>query len=181
MKVQPVFVVPMYHGSIPNWDVNKKKILESLPPLEKLGNIYSDYTGDELPSYNELILDIISPVFYDSPFREIHLTDMWCQKAYKDMNHGVHNHGPLGWSSILYVELNSEVHGTTKFLSPFLDPDRGYINQIFAPVKEGDIVVFPSTIAHEMVENKSDEVRTVISFNFKTCLPPSTKHVIMTS
>ena len=100
--------------------------------------------------------------------KKVGLNDMWCQTSYRGQKHNLHNHGYVGWSGVLYVKFDPQVHSATSFLSPFPNPYDGGLSYNVPNVEEGDLIVFPSTIAHESLENKSDKPRTIISFNFTT-------------
>ena len=98
---------------------------------------------------------------------KVQLTDMWYQKYYKGVQHSFHNHGHSGWSSIIYVEFDHEKHEATRFISPFNNVWNGNLEMYTPPVREGDMVIFPSTLAHEAPPNKSDTRRTIVSYNMQ--------------
>lgn len=175
-----MFSVPIIHYEIANWDLNKKKILDALPDdcpehADALDHgLYTDFfvnahvDSNELPDYSQTIIDIIKPCLADfSDQRRVEFTDMWYQKYYKGVQHQVHNHGHSGWSSVIYVEFNPEVHEPTQFYSPFRNVWNGNLETFQPPVKEGDMVIFPATIAHEAPANRSDTRRTIVSYNLR--------------
>jgi len=180
MSVYDMFTVPIYHYKIENWDHNKKRILDVIPPEipehrdpEDLG-LYSDYFinakvgNNKLPSYADTIIDIIKPYLMDmSGGEKLDLTDMWYQKYYKNISHGTHVHGAIGWSSVIYVEYDPNLHPPTRFYSPFRDIWSGDCTTFEEQVDEGDMVIFPSTIMHEAPPNMSDVRRTIISYNLR--------------
>ena len=92
---------------------------------------------------------------------------MWYQTEEYGSSHGLHNHGHSGWSSVIYVDYNPQIHSPTQFFSPFNNPWNGNLEAYQPPVKEGDMVIFPSTIAHEALPNSSRVSRTVISYNLR--------------
>ena len=55
----------------------------------------------------------------------------------------------------------------TRFISPFNNVWNGKLEDYTPPVKEGDMVIFPSTLAHEAPPNKSDTRRTIVSYNMQ--------------
>lgn len=177
MTVHSMFSVPIIHYEIKNWAENKKRILDALPPLtedmmETGDQVYTDffinYEGEEMPPYADTIIDVIKPYLADfSDQRRIAFTDMWFQSAYKGMKHGIHNHGHSGWSSVIYVEFDPRVHTATHFYSPFNNPWSGRLEVFSPPVKEGDMIIFPATIAHEALPNESDKKRTIVSYNLQ--------------
>ena len=180
MSVYDMFTVPIYHYKIENWDYNKKRILDVLPPEmpehrdpEDLG-LYSDYfvnakVGNNiLPSYADTIIDIIKPYLMDmSGGEKLDLTDIWYQKYYKGINHSTHCHGAIGLSSVIYVEYNPEVHSPTRFFSPFRHVWSGDCPTFEEQVEEGDMIIFPSSILHEAPANQSDIRRTIVSYNLR--------------
>ena len=92
---------------------------------------------------------------------------MWYQKYYKNISHGTHVHGAIGWSSVIYVEYDPNLHPPTRFYSPFRDIWSGDCTTFEEQVDEGDMVIFPSTIMHEAPPNMSDVRRTIISYNLR--------------
>ena len=195
VDVYPMFAVPLYRYRIPNWHANKQEIYDLIPEWDDDylienksetglidGDIYSDYwcKRGTKPPYTDLVFDLIHPFFKEfgkihkenTDQRQVGLADIWCQTSCRGQKHNLHNHGYVGWSAILYVEFDPEVHTATSFLSPYLRPHGGGLDQYVPEVEEGDLVVFPSTLAHESLENESDRPRTIISFNFMTLTHP---------
>ena len=176
--VNAMFSDPIVHYPIENWSENKKKILDALPPedesqLEPNGSgLYTDFfissKVQEMPSYFNTVLDVIKP--YLKSFMDgnpVDFVEMWYQKYYKNVEHNTHCHGFTGWSSIIYVEFDPEIHESTRFFSPFRQPWDCDM-EVFQPtVKEGDMILFPSSLLHEAPLNKSDVRRTIISYNIR--------------
>ena len=176
--VNPMFTVPIVHYPIENWSENKKKILDALPPeddsqLEPNGSgLYTDFfingKVQELPSYFHTVVDVIKP--YLKSFMDgnpVEFVEMWYQKYYNMVEHKTHCHGFTGWSSIIYVEFDPKVHQSTRFFSPFRQPWDCDV-EVFQPkVKEGDMILFPSSVLHEAPVNRTDTRRTIISYNIR--------------
>ena len=176
--VNAMFTVPIVHYPIENWSENKKKILDALPPeddsqLEPNGTgLYTDFFINgkvkELPSYFHTVVDVIKP--YLKSFMDgnpVEFVEMWYQKYYNMVEHKTHCHGFTGWSSIIYVEFDPKVHESTRFFSPFRQPWDCDV-EVFQPkVKEGDMILFPSSLLHEAPVNRTDTRRTIISYNIR--------------
>ena len=175
-----MFQVPIILYEIENWDHNKKRILDAIPPEcpehadPQDNGLYTDFfltaaaNVKTMPEYSDVVIDIIKPYLADfSGERKIEFTDMWYQKYYKGVQHQVHNHGHSGWSSVIYVEFDPELHESTQFYSPFRNVWNGNLETFQAPVKEGDMVIFPATISHEAPVNRSDTRRTIVSYNLR--------------
>lgn len=175
--IYDMFTVPMVRYSIHNWKENKQRILKALPEisdehLKSNGDTYTDFfecaKNKDLPPYSEVVIDIIKPYLADfSDERRVEFSDMWFQTYLQGNNHGPHNHGHSGWSSVIYVEFNPKFHTPTKFISPFNNPWNGNLVEFMPEVQEGDMIIFPSTITHEAETNKSDVRRTIISYNLR--------------
>jgi hypothetical protein len=175
--IYDMFTVPMIKYRIANWRQNKQRILEALPTitdehLEQGDKVYTDFFDGvkckDLPPYSNVVIDIIKPYLADfTEQRRVEFTDMWFQTALKGNSHGLHNHGHSGWSSVIYVEFNPQHHTPTKFISPFNNPWNGNLVDFMPEVQEGDMIIFPSTIAHEAMPNESNVKRTIISYNLR--------------
>ena len=75
--------------------------------------------------------------------------EMWIQKYVEGSFHTPHNHGQLGFSSVLYVKFDANVHTPTRFIAPFPDI-RGNILYETSSISstgnvQGDIVKFGGT------------------------------------
>ena len=97
----------------------------------------------------------------------VEFVEMWYQKYYNLVEHKTHCHGFTGWSSIIYVEFDPKVHESTRFFSPFRQPWDCDV-EVFQPkVKEGDMILFPSSLLHEAPVSRTDTRRTIISYNIR--------------
>lgn len=177
MSVYDMFTVPLVHYRIADWQHNKQRILNALPELNEEhlksnGDVYTDffdwYAEPDLPPYADTVIDIIKPYLADfTDQRRVEFTDMWFQSSFNGNGHSLHNHGHSGWSSVIYVEFNPKVHTPTRFISPFNNFWNGNLEDYMPEVQEGDMVIFPSTIAHEAEVNKSNVKRTIVSYNLR--------------
>ena len=176
MTIHSLFSIPIAHYEIQNWRQNKERIMNALPTLgwehlESNGEQHTDFFHQDenlLPAYADTVISIIEPYLAEfTERRRIEFTDMWCQTSYKGQKHGLHNHGHSGWSAVMYVDFDPEVHRATQFISPFNNPWSGRLQTFIPPVNEGDMVIFPATVAHEALPNESDKSRTIISFNIR--------------
>jgi hypothetical protein len=174
LKNREIFKIPYSHYSIDNWEEKKSKI------LDQLDDKFTDYGDYELPPYESIVRQNISNELIDfSSYLDFPLSIMcmWYERSKRSHRHPVHNHGGAGFSAVMYVEFNPEVHESTVLYSPYGNPFTGALMSYRPDVKEGDIIFFPSSFLHEARPNESDEVRTIISFNmFDTQLLFAKKH-----
>ena len=167
-----MFQVPIFSYSL-DWsdqlkkEIIQKVILDRLDHQWKDGGVYTDYS-DRLPEYSEYVLSIIEKglnTFYEEIDLNLKVKDMFYQLYKKGSYHLTHNHGPLGYSGILFVSFNKDLHTATRFYSPFLNFMDGSALIYDPVVKEGDLLIWPSSLFHEAPSNESEEERIVVSFN----------------
>lgn len=94
-------------------------------------------------------------------------SEVWFQKYENGMNHAVHNHGPIGFSAVCFIEYNKNIHKPTTFISPFGNNITGELFRYEPDVEEGDIIFFPSNLLHYAPTNLSEYVRIIMSFNLQ--------------
>ena len=98
------------------------------------------------------------------------LSNSWAQIYKKNQKHIKHTHANSAYSGIIYVD-GDKNSGQTIFYHPLrdrlLEYDINFI-EIFKPeFKINKFILFPSYIVHEVLEEKEDSNRTIISFNTK--------------
>jgi len=86
------------------------------------------------------------------------LNEIWFQQYLNNSEHGWHTHSS-NFTSVYYLELPPDTP-KTQIISPF---DQKTILEI--EVTEGDILMFPSFVIHKAPINKSQNKKTIISFN----------------
>jgi hypothetical protein len=91
-------------------------------------------------------------------YQKIILKDLWFQQYKKGDTHGWHIHGE-NYTGVYYVEYN-KMCGNTQLIDSFNQNKLINLN-----TKEGDIVLFPSTVIHRASIQKNDLRKTIISFN----------------
>lgn len=95
------------------------------------------------------------------------LENSWFESSLKGSRHEVHNHGPVGYSCVVFIEYDKEEHSPTRFLNPYFSSFFGN-NCDFCPdhlVKEGSLIIFPSPVLHFTHPNTSDKIRLILSWN----------------
>jgi hypothetical protein len=101
--------------------------------------------------------------YQDKQFR---INSAWFQQYNKKHTHYVHNHGFGGFSSVLYLKYNPELHHPTFFVAPFFSNIDGNLIE-YEPdeVEEGTLIVFPTSLPHYVPVNTSEESRIILSMN----------------
>ena len=168
----PIFEYPSFQYQISNWESKKKKILNQLEKQKFIRTNLQNFETDRQTSNNSYLkqfVDIIRPElekFCEEIKVNCTVTDCWTVKYKQGDDQYVHNHRSRGFSGVLYLEYDPEVHKPTHFIAPWQDPITdettfGY----FKNIKEGTVVIVPSYTLHYVPQNKSTKTRTVISFD----------------
>ena len=108
------------------------------PYLEKQLKKYANYLG-----YNDVVIK-----------------GMWFQQYNTNGKHGWHIHGE-NYTGVYYVTFNNKC-GKTELINPLSQDKKFTINS-----KEGDIVIFPSFVVHRATEQKTNDIKLIISFNIE--------------
>lgn len=173
------FPLPFYLISIPDWP-RKKVALENLVDWNDPKCMYNDHFSDYhknlanedpygKPTYLADFIDIIKPELMELAkiLRcDITIKSLWAQRYWKHNHMRPHTHGITDFSAVLYHDFHKG-HEATEFWAPYKNPLTGDDYTHIPIVKEGDLIVFPSTLVHYAVPNESDYQRTIFSFNFK--------------
>ena len=178
-----MFTIPIESFKVPNWDYWKPIIMnqcdEHSPQAHITGGrvntheMDTDYhdlvSNKSMPKYYYTVLDALEPILdemqTDYPLDIRNIVAMWHQTTKSGQFHGVHNHGPVGITAVLYVDFKPEIHKATTFFAPFHNYINGEVVDYMPDVEEGDCVFFPSYLPHMQEPNFTDVSRTIISFN----------------
>ena len=87
---------------------------------------------------------------------QIVLLNYWFQQYTKGDHHIWHNHIKSLFSAVYYVNLQND-NPKTSFRLGGEDFD--------ITIKESEILIFPSFLEHTSKENKSEHIKTIVSFN----------------
>ena len=181
-----LFGFPIHKVAVSDWENKKSKLLK-LIDFSDTSDQYCDSCDSDYHKYkavapylNEFIdivqtdldklVDDYTHLFGDRyggdyPFKSFDKWTLWSQRYGKRQYHGVHNHGLMKISCVLYVEFDDKLHFPTTFYSPHPNPYFGNTDKVSPPVVEGDIVTFPSVLTHESPASQTETPRTIKSFN----------------
>jgi hypothetical protein len=156
--------IPFYLYKVNNWEVKKKKLTNYFNQLKKkkIANVMTSQIISDVGILTEEI-----EKFQNEIDVKLFVLESWFQLYENGMNHSVHNHGAVGFSSICYVSFEKKIHKPTKFVLPFLNPIDGSVQHYSPDVDEGFIIFFPSNLMHYAPVNDSNENRIIFSFNLK--------------
>ena len=86
------------------------------------------------------------------------ISNMWYQQYGKNSKHQWHYHGGSNWSAVYFIDLPRDT------ATQLYDITEQKILDDFN-LKEGDLFIFPANVLHRSPPNKSDNIKTIISFN----------------
>lgn len=167
-----LFPVTVYLIKDTGWENYKDYLLTSIkdqkdPAYWERDGFYTDY-GKEQPwretIWNEFMEPQVSSLLKDSNTK---LQDIWCQQYINQAGFTAHQHQTVGFSCVLYAQFDPEVHWGTSMFRPYLDPnDLTNSGSVTTPeVEEGNIVVFPSWLLHQVTPSDTEKPRTIVAFN----------------
>ena len=171
-----MFYVPIFKLPITPWDKVKSEILSHLDDNYYHEDEMGFKTDFDNPfyyrnHYNTPIYEVLKPYIAQitKPCLGMDVPpgapNMWSQKYYTGSEHPVHNHSNRGFSFILYLKFNPEVHRATQFFAPFDHFFTGEMLSFVPDVQEGDLIAFPSVIRHTSQCQITDEERMILAFN----------------
>ena len=109
MNINNGFVVPFFTATVDDWSEYKNDILSSLDLEDGDGHLtdyFKYYQAGEIAPYTERMFEILDPAIKD--FNELYPFDfqifnMWAQKYTRGGYHPPHNHGALGYLSLIHI------------------------------------------------------------------------------
>ena len=171
-KQKTLFQIPYWHIKPKSFSKKKKEIEKLIVgyPENKLGlqEFYTNRQGQRaklLENFVSIFREEIELLINDIQM-DLAITNVWSVSYQKGDYQSPHNHGGVGLSAIMYLDLPKETPGTL-FLQPWNDWDTDQSQYGEVMVKEGDIVVVPSFVAHYTKPNKTDDVKRVIAWDMK--------------
>lgn len=100
-------------------------------------------------------------------YQSFKINEIWFQQYLKNDSHGWHIHGS-NFTGVYYLELNQD-SPITELLDPFTQ------NTVVLPkITEGDILIFPSYVLHRAPVIKTNQRKTIVSFNLDVDIAKST-------
>ena len=173
----PLFEFPSFQYTIKDWDFKKKGLIKRIKeekfirtPLQTFETDRQTSNKSYLHFFQNLISDELSEFCQEAQVT-CSMTDCWTVRYQKGDQQTVHNHRSWGFTGILYVDFDPEVHTPTCFIAPWQDPRRYYISCISTRCKRRNIVISPSFTLHFVHPNRVRKPRTIMSFDLLPELP----------
>ena len=178
-----------YHGEVEKHQQLKDKLLSELTddklsqPKEWNCSVQSSFETENNFSW-DYFYECIKPNLLDmhqqlkgNPLHQFTMTEAWLNKYGRGDSQEVHTHIGADNCTFSCSYFAQYALNDARFL--FYDPDQtkhlgeftkhysGVVNTWFPDVQEGDIIIFPSWIHHQVEPHRSDTTRITVSANFK--------------
>ena len=157
--------IPFYtHG---NWKLNETTLAELETQMvnedyyDSKANLYTSYEKKFDYPFGSFYEDRVDEIATEQAFKNISKITLsyWVQVYGKDARHGTHTHFLLGGNIVMSWVHFLKVPETPCFR--FTDGD----NYLIHYQNEGDFLVFPSYVQHEVVPHQEDDNRIVVAGN----------------
>ena len=178
-----------YHGEVEKHQELKDKLLSELTddklsqPKEWNCSVQSSFETENNFSW-DYFYECIKPNLLDmhqqlkgNPLHQFTMTEAWLNKYGRGDSQEVHTHIGADNCTFSCSYFAQYALNDARFL--FYDPDQtkhlgefskhysGVVNTWFPDVQEGDIIIFPSWLHHQVEPHRSDTTRITVSANFK--------------
>jgi len=190
--LQNLYSIPVYKTKLPDHELVQKDFEEVLKDDKHFSTVPTWYSnvettfgnpqGNELPFQRFIKSAVLGLNGYlehfdlDQPIK--YGIECWVNRYKETAHQEIHNHAGKSIISCAYMMNTPPNSGNFVFYRntydffhlstlPTLTSNAfKYNNRITPPLKEGDIVYFPSTLEHYVTGNNTNETRATISANF---------------
>ena len=190
-KVCTLFPEFYYHGEVENHQALKDKLLSEMSdaqlsqPREWNCSIQSSFeTNTNMTDFSwDFFYDSIKPNLIEmhtelggNPTLQFNMPEAWLNKYKRGDSQEVHTHIGGDNTTFSCAYFAQYANNDAKFI--FYDPDQtkhlgnyskhySTVNTWFPDVQEGDIIIFPSWLHHQVDVHRSDTTRITVSANFQ--------------
>ena len=174
----PLFEFPSYQYEVSDWEFKKKGLLNRINKNKFIRTELQGFETDRATcekSYVRYFEDFLRDElveFCQEAQVTCSMTDAWAVRYQKGDHQTIHNHRGWGFSGILYVEFDPNVHTPTCFMCPWQEPRTDKTDLVYPKnIKEGMLFIVPSFTHHFVHPNQTRKQRTVIAFDLLPELP----------
>ena len=165
-----LFTIPMWTLPALNFSKKKKqleKLLKGYP--EKKHGLQTFYTNrqSDRSGFAEAFSSILGEelnMLSQKIKKNLQIEDIWSVSYKKGDYHTPHDHGSIGLSGIIYLNMPKDAP-VTQYIQPWNDHISDRTIYFPYPVTEGMIVVLPKFVRHFTEPSKSKNVKRIISWD----------------
>lgn len=154
--------------------------LMNLPARQNIGNltsldtdIFSNTVVSDLTKFiNSKIEFCFNEIYKPAKNVKLRVTQSWVNYTKKDQYHHRHSHSNSFISGVFYINANKSTDSIHFYKDDYRlidipSTEYGVINSKIwvVPVETGDLILFPSDLAHSVETLNTDTVRASLSFN----------------
>jgi uncharacterized protein (TIGR02466 family) len=194
IEIGNLFPIPVGMDKYPNANDIKQTLVPKFKEQEKLVECntyypggYTSYGSDEsILQWNEcsdlvkFITNSVTDVHAGCGLSgDVNLQNSWFSINRKHALHENHMHLPSTWSGVYYVQCDGDAPGLT-FINKHLESGWPYCqadtlgdyssNSCTVQPSTGSIIIFPSYFTHKVEQQRTDNERISIAFNFGVSL-----------
>ena len=174
----PLFEYPSYKYEVDDWEFKKKGLFNRINKQKFIRTKLQTFETDRKTNkktYLHYFQDLIRPElnkFCEEAEVSCSMTDCWSVRYQQGDYQSTHNHGGWGFSGILYVEFNPQVHEGTVFIAPWQNPRTDTTSfASLEDIREGSLFIFPAYCLHYAPPNKVKDPRIIVSFDLLPNMP----------
>ena len=146
----PLFEFPSYQYEISDWEFKKKGLLNRIKKSDFYRTDLQSFETDRQTArktyvhyLQEFLRDILVEFCQEAQVT-CSMTDAWCVKYQKGDQQTIYNHRGWGFTGVLYVEFDPQVHTPTCFMAPWNNPASDTTSLAYPQnVKEGTVFISP--------------------------------------
>ena len=177
IKKTNLFHIPFWKIQVINFEEKREKlnkVLEQFPENGRKGREggIQDFVTNRHSNRFGLVGKFVSIMgeemeeFSRDIKKDFAIHEMWSVSYDTGDHHASHNHGSMGLTGILYLNLPNDAP-ITDYIQPWNDIANDTVQYLGVPIVEGDIVIVPSFILHLSEPNKSENKKRIISWDMK--------------
>jgi hypothetical protein len=167
-----LFTIPYWKIHNDNFEEKKKKLTKLLEsyPEEKTGiaafatNRHSD-RSKLIGQFASIMIEELKALSKEIK-KDFSIHEIWSVSYDKGDYQSIHNHGSMGLSGLLYLDLPKD-SPTALYVQPWNDITDDTVQYLEITNFEGDIVIVPSFVMHFTKPNKSEDIKRIISWDMK--------------
>jgi len=174
----PLFEFPSYRYEVGDWEFKKKGLLNRINKQQFIRTELQTFETDRQTNnktYVRYLEEFLRPElneFCNEAQVSCSMTDAWCVRYQKGDHQTTHNHRGWGFSGVLHVEYDDNVHLPAKFVAPWNDPRTDTTSLAYPPaIVEGTLFIAPSWALHFVEPVSVRKPRVVVVFDLLPELP----------
>ena len=172
MIKKSLFDIPYWKIQTINFKKKKKELVTLLKSYPEEKKRIQEFATNRQSNRSGLIESFASIMNEELEFiskeikKDFAITEVWSITYDKGDHHTSHNHGSMGITGILYLDLPKD-SPITDYIQPWNNYEIDTFQYKVVSIAEGDIIIVPSFVLHFSKPNKSNSKKRIISWDMK--------------